>query len=342
MVKKLILPAALILLVIMECAAFAAPKRIALMLEGSDTASASGFNWLCLEGMRNAQVRFGSKKVSTKYYNALDDKDKLLPLLREAAASSDLVIITSAAYISYLPEVMREYPACSFLTFDTNNTEGVTEIVFREEEGGFLAGALAAMMTVRDDTARINADKKIGIILGEAVPPVERFKRGFIAGSWYIDPGVEVLYEYTHDFSDRAKAARAAMQLKRAGADVIFCVSGAAGVGAIERAKEGGYWTIGVDTELESDFPEMVLTSVVKRSGHVIYKVIESFVQGQLPKDRFSLGLHEECIDISTWTREAKINIPIDVRKRVDELEEKMSSGLIKIKETNYQGISVK
>ena len=72
--KKFILPAALILMVLMECSAFAAPKRIALMLEGADTASASGFNWLCLEGMRNAQVRFGNKKISTRYYNALDDK----------------------------------------------------------------------------------------------------------------------------------------------------------------------------------------------------------------------------------------------------------------------------
>ena len=100
--KKFILPAALILMVLMECSAFAAPKRIALMLEGADTASASGFNWLCLEGMRNAQVRFGNKKISTRYYNALDDKNKLLPLLKEAAASSDLVIITSVAYIKYL------------------------------------------------------------------------------------------------------------------------------------------------------------------------------------------------------------------------------------------------
>ena len=337
--KKFILPAAFILMMLMECSAFAAPKRISLMLEGSDTASASGFNWLCLEGMRNAQVRFGNKKLSTKYYNALDDNTKLLPLLKEAAAASDLVIITSVAYIKYLPEVMREYPACSFLTFDTNNLDGVTEIVFREEEGGFLAGALAAIMTTREDVERINDEKKIGIILGEKVPPVERFRRGYIAGAWYINPEIEVLCEYTNDFNDRAKAAEAAMKLKRLGADIIFCVNGAAGIGAIERAKEGGYWTIGVDTELESDFPEMVLTSVVKRSGHVIYKVIENFLQDNLPKDRFSLGLKDDCIDISTWTRETKQNVPLDVRKRIDELEDKVSSGLIKIKKTDYQGI---
>lgn len=340
--KKFILPAALILMVLMECSAFAAPKRIALMLEGADTASASGFNWLCLEGMRNAQVRFGNKKISTRYYNALDDKNKLLPLLKEAAASSDLVIITSVAYIKYLPEVRREYPSCSFLTFDTNNIDGITEIAFREEEGGFLAGALAAMITTRVDLERINDGKKIGITLGDKTPPVERFKRGYIAGAWYVDPGIEVLCEYTNDFFDRAKAAAAAMKLKNAGADIIFCVNGAAGIGAIERAKEGGYWTIGVDTELESEYPEMVLTSVVKRSGHVIYKVIENFVQNKLPRDRFSLGLKEDCIDISTWTRETKRNVPIDIRKRIDELEEKVSSGLIKIKETNYQGMSVK
>ena len=113
---------------------------------------------------------FRNKKLSTKYYNALDDNTKLLPLLKEAAAASDLVIITSVAYIKYLPEVMREYPACSFLTFDTNNLDGVTEIVFREEEGSFLAEALAAIMTTREDVERINDEKKIGIILGKKSP----------------------------------------------------------------------------------------------------------------------------------------------------------------------------
>ena len=82
-----------------------------------------------------------------------------------------------------------------------------------------------------------------------------------------------------------------------------------------------------------------VLASVVKRSGLVVTKIVENYLGGSLPKDSFSIGLSDGCIDISTWTREAKQSIPVDVREDVDEVAEKIKEGLIVINEKSYGGI---
>lgn len=317
-----------------------AAERVALMLEGADhEALPNSFNGICFSGLQKARERYG-KRIQTKVYNAYGDGSSLAPLLRSASSESDLVIITSALYVPALKEIKNDFPECSYIVFDSLGVEGVTNIVFREEEGGFLAGALAALMTRQSGFERINGDKVIGIIIGENVPPTRRFCLGCRAGSWYISPDVKVLCEYTDSFTDSVKAAAAAAKLRAMGADVIFCAAGPASTGAVRNAERGGYWCIGVDSELETEFPNAVLASVVKRSGHVVLRAVESYMSGSLPKDSFSIGLAEGCIDISTWTREAKTNIPVDVRDAVDETAEKIKKGLIVINDRSYSGIT--
>lgn len=329
------------LLFILFCAeSCRAAERIALMLEGADPKAAPGsFNALCCEGLRMARDRYG-RRIETKVYNSYGDDAILEPLLRSASSESDLVIITSSLYIPALKEMKGEFPKCSYIVFDSRNIDGVTNIIFREEEGGFLAGVLAALMTTAADVDRINDDTVIGIILGEKVPPAKRFYLGYKAGAWYASPEVEVLCEYTGSFTDASKVEAAAKKMCSQGADVIFCAAGPASLAAIKNASKGGYWCIGIDSELEERYPEAVLASVVKRSALVVARIVENYMNASLPEDSFSIGLAEGCMDISTWTREAKASIPIDVREDVDETAEKIKDGLIVINEKSYGGIS--
>ncbi len=338
--KRIFCVFVLLLIAVLCTDSCGAEERIALMLEGADQkALPNSFNGLCYSGLQQARERYG-KKIQTKVYNSYGDDNIIAPLLRSASSESDLVIITSALYIPALKEMKNDFPNCSYVVFDSRDIEGVTNIVFREEEGGFLAGALAALMTQQSGFERINDEKVIGIILGEKVPPAQRFYLGYKAGAWYISPEVEVLCEYTGSFTDGSKVEAAAAKLSGMGADVIFCAAGPASNGAIRNAERGGYWCIGVDSELETEFPDAVLASVVKRSGLVVTKAIESYMNGSLPEDSFSVGLAEGCMDISTWTREAKMNIPIDVREDIDEIAEKIKDGLIVINEQSYNGIT--
>lgn len=327
--------------IVMFCAgSCGAAERVALMLEGADPkALPNSFNGLCYSGLEKARERYG-RRIQTKVYNSYGDDNILAPLLRSASSESDLVIITSALYIPALKEMKKDFPECSYIVFDSRDIKGVTNIIFREEEGGFMAGALAAMMTRQSGIERINDELVVGIILGEKVPPAQRFHLGYKAGSWYASPEVEVLCEYTGSFVDGSRVEAAAAKLSAKGADVIFCAAGPASMGAIRYAERGGYWCIGVDSELEAEFPNAVLASVVKRSGLVVTKVVESYMSGSLPKDSFSIGLAEGCMDISTWTREAKMNIPVDVREDIDEIAEKIKDGLIVINGQSYGGIT--
>lgn len=330
-----------------EARLFAAPKRISLVMDGSDEALPGCFNNICAEGLKTAQKRFGARKLEISFYNALNSREKRLPLLREAAKESDIVIVSSAAYNEYLTTVVREFPACLFVTLHENSTEGAVEVAFREEEGGFLAGVLAAMMTERDNLPEINSEKIVGIIMGKNDAVAERFRSGFAAGAWYVSPEVKVLSAYTGDFTDREKAAGIAVDMKRKGADIIFLPCGEAALGAVFEAEQTGFFTIAVDSELEKKYPKAVLTSVVKRTGYVIYKIAEEFVGGRIKPDEvrkivMSLGIAEDCIDISTWTREAKNNIPGDIRTAVEEADEKIEKGLIVIKEIESGSIKDK
>ena len=332
---------AVILLLLAASCAWAAPKRVTLLLDGSGTDLKESYNGKLAESMRNAEVRFGPKKLSAQLLNAGNDLLKLQPYLEEAAADSDVVLIAAPFYLKYLPAVKKAHPACTFVAIDAGSepAAGALKVDFRDEEGGFLAGALAAMMTTRSDVGRVNPDKKIGMIMGTDIPATQRFKKGYIAGARYIDPQMDILTEYTYDFADKDKAAAAALRLKEQGADIIFCAVGAASVGAMEAAERGGYWTIGADSQMEQLFPHAVLASALKLSGHVVYRLIEASVRGTLPSADISLGMKEDCIDISTWSRESKVNIPVDIKKRLDEIEDKMSNGLIIVKDINYQSI---
>lgn len=330
-----------------EARLFAAPKRISLVMDGSDEALPGCFNNICAEGLKRAQARFGARKLETSFYNALNVREKRLPLLREAAEGSDIVIVASAAYNEYLTSVVREFPSCLFVTLHENSAEGVVPVVFREEEGGFLAGVLAALMTEREKIQGINSDKIVGIITGKNDAVAERFRSGFAAGAWYVSPEVRVLSACTGDFTDREKAAGIALDMKQKGADIIFLPCGEAALGAVFEAERAGFFTIAADSELEKKYPEAVLTSVVKRTGYVIYKIAEEFVGGRINPDEvrnigMSLGIAEDCIDISIWTREAKNNIPADIRAAVEDADEKIEKGLIVIKEIGSGSIKDK
>lgn len=339
-VKKFLCFVFSLMLLTISAGASCAVERVALLLEGGDhEAMPNGFNGQCVNGLELASQRY-ARRIQTKVYNALRDRSALEPLLRSAASESDLVIITSARYVPALSEIKEEFPECRFVAFDCD-LPGVTTIQFKEEEGAFLAGALAALLTRETEMERINGEAKIGIIIGEDVPPTKRYLLGYRAGAWYISPEVEVLCEYTGSFTNGPLTEAAASKLRNDGANVIFCAVGPSSTAAVINAESRGYWCIGVDVELEQEFPDAVLASVVKRSGLVVSKIVEYYMNGELPEGGIvPLGLEYGCIDLSTWTREAKVNIPVEVREEIDEIADKIKDGLIVINGKDFGAIN--
>jgi basic membrane protein A len=146
---------------------------------------------------------------------------------------------------------------------------------FRVEQGGYLAGYLAALMERR----RRGRDA-VGSVGGFRVPAVvDPFIAGYQAGAKEAVPGVTTVNEWARSFLNPAKCRAAALGEIAEGAGVVFPVAGLCGSGALEAAKERGVWGIGVDVD-QSYLGPHILTSVVKRIDLALYGAVKRLVRG--------------------------------------------------------------
>lgn len=176
----------------------------------------------------------------------------------------------------------EENPDVYFIGVDQGFEEAPENLVgvqFREDQSGFLAGALAALMTESGTVAGV---------YGVPVPAVVKFQNGYEQGAKYIDPDIDVRSVFIQSFVDPAAGAEAAGQLISEGADVIFGAGGQTGSGAIQAAAAEGVYVIGVDQdeyfttfgEGESPGAEYLISSAVKRVDQGVYLSLESLVNG--------------------------------------------------------------
>jgi basic membrane lipoprotein Med (substrate-binding protein (PBP1-ABC) superfamily)/DNA-binding SARP family transcriptional activator len=183
----------------------------------------------------------------------------------------------------------------------------VLPISFAHEQGGFLAGAAAAM------TTRTGV---VGFLGGQQVSLIETFRAGFQAGVEQVAADVEVVTAYVVEpdadinegFGNVALGREAALTLYEAGADVVFAVAGDAGTGALDAAEELSsperqLWVIGVDSDWALTEPTArarhVLTSVAKRLDRAIVAVTEAYLDDDLDRVRDEFGLAEGNLELS-------------------------------------------
>ncbi len=200
----------------------------------------------------------------------------------------------------------------------------VRTVVFKEEEGSFLAGALAAMV----------APNKVGFVGGMEIPLIQKFEVGFRAGVKTVNPNTKVLVQYTGSFDNISAGKQIASDLISKGTQVIFHAAGSDGTGVIAAVKEAraagkNVYAIGVDSDQSHLAPEAVLTSMIKRVDLMVYETIASVDQNSFtPGDR-SVGLKEGAVEL------AEIKIDIDhkeaILKRLDELKAQIVDGRIRV-----------
>ncbi len=165
-------------------------------------------------------------------------------------------------------EAAQANPDVLFIGVDQWQNEALPNLVglmFPEANAGFMAGALAGMLTETNI---------VGAVLGtDLVPPVVFFKEGWENGARYTNPGVETISTYHPGgldvaFGDPEWGATTARQALDQGADIIFGAGGATGNGAlIEVAGEAGALCVGVDQDQWFTVPEAhpcLVTSAMK------------------------------------------------------------------------------
>jgi basic membrane protein A len=214
----------------------------------------------------------------------------------------------------------------------------VTSVLFQEQEGSYLAGALAALMTTATDNPKINPDKKIGVIGGTKSVGIDKFIVGYIQGARDVDPEVQVLVRYANNFGDPAKGKQLANALYEQGADIVYQVAGGTGAGVIEAAKESNHYAIGVDTDQDGLAQGYVLTSMIKRTDLAVERLVTQYAEGSLKGGgTVTLGLKDNGVGLSGFKYTAD-QIPADARAKLDELRQQIVSGQLKVHNVVEQG----
>jgi basic membrane protein A len=163
-----------------------------------------------------------------------------------------------------------------------NRPTNALGLVFQEDQAGYLAGHLAALVLTLSP-----GEEVISSVGGVRVPAVEKYIAGFQAGARAANPRVTTLNGYTDDFVDPVKGRSVALSQIAKGSRVVFQVASACGLGALQAAKESGIWGIGVDVD-QSHLGRHILTSAVKRLDVAVFDTISELARGTLETGRTS------------------------------------------------------
>ncbi|USG67995.1 BMP family ABC transporter substrate-binding protein [Brevibacillus ruminantium] len=289
----------------------------------------NSFNQSAWEGLQKLQKDLNLPKESVDYLQSTSDADYIPNLTQFVKDKWDLTWGIGFVIGDHVKKVATENPDSKLAIIDAEvDAPNVESVLFKEHEGSYLAGVVAAKMS---------KSKKVGFVGGMEIPVIKRFEVGFAEGVKAVDPSVQVITVYTGAFDKPDLGKSTASQMYDQGADIIFHASGATGDGVFNEAKNRkskgqDVWVIGVDKDQSLTFgDDVTLTSMVKRVDEAVYRVSKDVIDGKFEGGKIVwLGLAENGVGLADTSTK---NVPADVLKLADEFKEKIVKGEITVPE---------
>lgn len=303
----------------------AAPMQVGLVFDVGGRGDKS-FNDSAYQGLEEAKKQLGIEFTTLETSEGADREPQLRQL---AAGPAQIVFGVGFLFTDDIRTLAGEFPDKKFACVDYTVNPGdsippnLVALKFKEEEGSYLVGALAAL---------VSKTHKIGFVGGMEIPLIRKFQAGYVAGAKAVDPGCEVLVKYAGStgaaFRDPTKGKELALAEYHAGADVIFHASGSTGLGVFEAARELNKLAIGVDSDQYDEAPGYILTSMVKRVDVAVLETIRSVQDGTFHGGVKTFGLADHGV---TWVynEHNKALIPDAVKAKVDSLRDEIIAGRI-------------
>ena len=240
---------------------------------------------------------------------------------RMAERGADPIVAIGFSQGTSLEKVAKDFPKLKFAIIDSVvNLPNVQSIVFKEHEGSFLVGMMAALAS---------KSGKVGFIGGMDIPLIRKFACGYEQGAKYANPKAQVTTNMTGTtpaaWNDPARGSELAQAQFAGGVDVVFAAAGGTGIGVYQSAKDAGKLAIGVDSNQNHLQPGTMLTSMVKRVDVAVYNSFKGVKPGVT-----SLGLAEGGVDYAMDEHNAKL-VSADMKKKVDAAKADIISGKIKV-----------
>ncbi len=275
------------------------------------------FNEAAYRGMEQWKKETGKPYLDFEVSNE-SQREQAIRRMAERGASP--IIGIGFGQASSIEKIAKEFPKLQFAIIDmVVNQPNVQSVVFKEHEGSFLVGAMAAMASKTG---------KVGFVGGMDIPLIRKFQCGYEQGAKYANPKAEVFTNMTGTtgaaWSDPARGGELTKAQFAKGADVVFAAAGGTGMGVYQAAKDGGKLAIGVDSNQNHIQPGTMLTSMIKKVDVAVYNVAKGHKPGVS-----ALGLKEGGVDYAMDEHNAKL-VSADMKKKVDAIKADIISGKVK------------
>ncbi|MCG1002774.1 MULTISPECIES: BMP family protein [Halobacterium] len=247
----------------------------------------------------------------------------------------DLVSCIGYLHADSLATTAENYPEQNFQIVDSAvDADNVGSYVFREHEGSYLVGVLAAHLTSMSFEAGAGSTQSdstnVGFIGGRESSLIQKFEAGFTAGVKATNDDIDVQTSYVGSFNDTTAGQEAALSMYNSGSDIVFHAAGNTGTGVFQAAQDRGRFAVGVDRDqsvTKSSYADVILASMVKRVDTAVYNAAKATVNGNFETGTTTtLGLQDDGV-ACVYGQELESDIPDDVKTAVSEARQAIIDG---------------
>ncbi|MCR5856725.1 BMP family protein [Mesorhizobium sp. J428] len=336
--RKLMLGTAMLALVsALGLSAAKADDRPAALIISQSGLGDQSYNDLAYEGFKRG---LEATKLEGRPIESKEVVAQAVDILRRASdANFGLVVDLEYAHGDALTEVAKDYPDTKYVILNqVREGANVASVLFQEQEGSYLAGTLAALVTTDTSIKGINAEPVIGVIGGTKSAGIDKFIAGYMEGAKAANPDVKVLVAYSNNFADPAIGLQMTKAMFEQGADIVYQIAGGTGMGVIQAAKEAGHYAIGVDTDQDGLAPGSVLTSMIKRTDVAVEAMLKDYAADTFPAGKTAaFGLKEGGVGLSEM-KHTKELIPAPILEKVETAKQDILSGKVQVWNVVTQG----
>ncbi len=294
------------------CASSPAQQKILNIgvIFGSGGLGDKSFNDSAYAGLLQAQKQYNIRFETV----TPSSKEADISALRLFARNNyDLIIGIAFENMDNIQKVAAEYPSTRFAAVDFEiSGNNITSIVYREQEGDFLMGVLAAMLT---------KTRYVGVIGGTNIPAIRRIMSGFKQGVNYQDSQVRTFQDFAGTFSDPKAGYELALKRYNEGADVIHNAASKTGLGIIEAAKQVNKLTTGTSGDQRYLAPGNMIGNRPKRVDTAVMLLIGEVKDGTIKSGIRSLGLKENGISLGPFD---ELSVTPAILARLEDLKQQI------------------
>lgn len=304
-------------------------KKVVYVTPG--TLGDNGFTDSVNSGLQRIAAEFGAE---VRVVESGFDSSKYAQSVEAGFAwGPDVLFVDAYGMEDLIKDYSARYPDVHIINLDftlQNEAGTINSATFIQEEGSFMAGVVAALVT-NSDLEFANPEKIVGAMGGVDMWVIRSFMHGYEQGVKYIDPEIQVITNFAGTFSDPVVGKTATKQLYAQGADIVFQIAGLTGNGALEAAAEDDKYVIGVDSNQNATYPGHVVTSMVKDLGGAAFELYKMLVDGTIEKGKtyeFHYGYAGTYLAIDEHTNSI---LPEAMLTQINEIAAKLEAGEITV-----------